>query len=210
MKQYYLVTQSNSHIVQSYRIFMTNKFYKCDYCNRDFSRKWNALRHNKIKHSNAAKISDDNINTNGLSYKSRNKYYEYQNKFKLLKQVEREIDKNEFDFYFSDLFTANPTDIKIIKIIDQLIKPFDELKDLLIDIEDKTKAFVLVNSLYSSLQTNNPVHSMNETVELYRSMRGVKKIAKYMSILEGEISDDPLLILREKIQTSPIFGRQNN
>jgi hypothetical protein len=183
---------------------MTNKFYKCGDCNSTFSRKWNALRHNKLKHSNSAQISNDNIEDKGSSYKSHNKYYDYQLKFKVLGEVEGEINDNEFDMYFSDIFTANPIDIKIIKIIDQLIRPFEELEDLLGPIGEKTKATILLNSLYACLQTHNPVNSMNETVELYRSMNGIKKIAHYISIGDRESSKDPISILKEKFNI-PIF-----
>jgi hypothetical protein len=189
---------------------MTNKFYKCDDCNRRFSRNWNALRHNKLKHSNSAQISNDNIGAKGSSHRSHNKYYDYKLKFNVLEQVESEINDNQLDMYFSDFFSPNPIDIKIIKIIDQLIRPFEELEALLGPIGEKTKATILLNSLYSCLQTHNPVNSMNETVELYRSMKGIKKIAYYMSKVDRESSKDPILILKEKIQHSHIFKRQNN
>ena len=60
---------------------MTNKNYKCDDCNSSFSRKWNALRHNETKHANSARIYNDNIRTNRVSYKIHNNcncyYYSY-------------------------------------------------------------------------------------------------------------------------------------
>ena len=189
---------------------MTNKFYKCDNCNSRFGRKWNALRHNKLKHSNSAQIFNDNIKPEGYSSRSHNKYYDYQSKFNVLAQVESEINDNQLDMYFSDFFSPNPGDIKIIKIIDQLIRPFEELEVLLGPIGEKTKATILLNCLYSCLQTHNPVNSMNETVELYRSMKGIKKMAYYMSKVDQEFSEDPILILKAVIQHSHIFKRQNN
>jgi hypothetical protein len=184
---------------------MRNKFYKCDGCSSSFSRKWNALRHNKLKHSNSAQISNNKSKTDRFSYRARNKYSDYQLKFRELEKVESEINDNEFGIYFSEFFTANPIDIKIIKIIDQLIGPLEELEDLLLGpIGEKTKAKILLNSLYSCLQTHNPVNSMNETVELYRSMNGIKKIAHYISIGDRESSKDPISILKEKFNI-PIF-----
>jgi hypothetical protein len=50
---------------------MRNKFYKCDGCSSSFSRKWNALRHNKLKHSNSAQIFNDNIKPEGLCSRSQ-------------------------------------------------------------------------------------------------------------------------------------------
>jgi len=132
---------------------MTNKFYKCSECNSSFSRKWNALRHNKIKHSNFAKISNDNIKAERFSYKSHNKLYDYKFKFKLLEQVENETNRNEYGLYFSDSFTADPIDIKIIKIIDQVIKPFEELECLSGRLEERTKAKILLKSLFMLTNT---------------------------------------------------------
>ena len=124
--------------------------------------------------------------------------------------MESDLDDNETDMCFSDFFSANPTDIKIIKIIDQLIRPFEELETLLGPIGEKTKANILLNSFYACLQTHNPVRSMNETVELYRSMKGIKKITHYISKVDQESSKEPISILKEKIQHSHIFKRQNN
>jgi len=51
---------------------------------------------------------------------------------------------------------------------------------------------------------------MNDTIELYRSMKGIKKIADYMSKVEEQSSGDPISILKEIIQDSYIFKSQNN
>ena len=77
-------------------------------------------------------------------------------------------------------------------------------------IDGKTKAFILLKSLLASLQTNEPVESLNNTVELYRSMKSTKKIAHYMSKLDAETSTEPIMILKRKIKNSYIFGRHNN
>lgn len=120
---------------------MGSKSYKCNQCDRSFSRKWNALRHNELKHANLAHITNNSIKTiktNRVSYKVHNKYYDYKIKFNILRQVETELNDYKFGIYFSDSFTENPIDIKIIKIIDQLIRPFEELEDLLGPIGEKT------------------------------------------------------------------------
>ena len=112
--------------------------------------------------------------------------------------------------YFSDYFSANPVDLKIIKIIDQLIEPIEELEKILGQINERTKAFILLQSLFASLQTNEPVKSLNETVELYRSMKVTKKIVRYMSKLDVESSEEPMLLLKRKIKNSYIFRGHNN
>ena len=67
---------------------------------------------------------------------SHNKFHNYNKKFKILNQTDLEV-YNEYDL--SDIFTLNEDDFKIIKIIDQLIKPFNELEELLINSDQKTR-----------------------------------------------------------------------
>lgn len=57
----------------------------------------------------------------------------------MLEKVETEFTDDGFRVNFSDYFSARPDDIKIIKIIDRLIKPFEELEELLDSIDEKTK-----------------------------------------------------------------------
>ena len=189
---------------------MKYKAYKCDHCNRSFGRKWNALRHSKLKHTNLAQISKDNIKIDRFSYKTHNKYYDYQTKFKILGDIETQLETIEPGIYFSDYFSANPVDLKIIKIIDQLIEPIEELEKILGRINERTKAFILLQSLFASLQTNEPVKSLIETVELYHSMKVTKKIVRYMSKLDVESSEEPMLLLKRKIKNSYIFRGHNN
>jgi hypothetical protein len=90
-----------------------------------------------------------------------------------------------------------------------LTKPFEELEELLDSINDITKARVLWGSFCACLQTHNPVKSLNETVELYRSMRAVNKIANYIPKTQTETLE-PITIIKDKIKNSHIFRRQNN
>lgn len=116
---------------------------------------------------------------------------------------------NEYDVNLSDIFGLNKEDFKIIKIIDQLIKPYSELEVLLRDTDQRTKAFILSRSFDLSLKSNNPVRSMSEMVELLRSINGIKKIAMYKYLL-ANTSSDPISAVKEKIKNSFIFQRQNN
>ena len=188
---------------------MKSKFYCCDQCGQNFGRKANALRHNSLIHANSADIINNKLEASDVSYKSHNKFYDYKTKFDILEKVEIEITDDEFCVNFSDYFSYRPDDIKIIKIIDQLIKPFEELEELLDSIDEKTKARVIWGSFCACLDTHNPVKSLNETVELYRSMKAVNKIANYIPETETENSE-AVLILKGKIKNSYIFRRQNN
>ena len=139
-------------------------------------------------------------------YKSHNKYYNYQKKFDILIQAGIPT-YNEYDENLSDIFNLDKEDFKIIKIIDQLIKPFTELEDLLSRTDPKTRAFVLTKSFDQSLRSLNPVEAMNEMVELLCSIKGIKKIAKYRSMIATTSSLDPILETKEKIKNSYLFGR---
>lgn len=118
---------------------------------------------------------------------------------------------NEYDENLSDIFNLDKEDFKIIKIIDQLIKPFNELEELLIDFDPKTRALILLRSFDLSLRSHNPVSAMNEMVELLRSINGIKKIANYKSLLVTTTTPlDPIFEIKEKIKNSYLFKRQNN
>jgi len=186
---------------------MKKNFYKCNGCERKFGRKWNALRHSRSIHSSASEIISNNIKPK-TSYISNNKYNRFQKKFDILNKAGIEI-YNEYDENMSDIFDIDEKDFKIIKIIDQLIKPFKELEELLIDYDKKTRALILTRSFNLSLQSHNPVNSMNEMIELLRSKNGIKKIAEYKSLVTNT-SIDPISDLKEKIKNSYLFKRQNN
>ena len=186
---------------------MKKKFYKCEECEQKFGRRWNALRHSRLIHGSASDIISNDIKPR-TSYISHNKFHNYQKKFNILNQARIEV-YNEYDRNLSDIFNLDKEDFKIIKIIDQLIKPFNELEELLIGTDEKTKAFILSGSFDVSLQSHNPVNSMNEMVELLRSIYGIKNIAKYRSLVTTT-SIDPISDIKEKIKNSYIFDRQNN
>lgn len=139
---------------------------------------------------------------------SRNKYHNYQKKFNILNQTDIEI-HNEYDEEMSDIFDLSKEEFKIIKIINQLIKPFSELEELLMHANPQSRAFILSRSFDESIQSHNPVGTLNEMVELLRFINGIKKIAKYQSMIIKTPSD-PISNIKEKIKNSYLFERQNN
>ncbi|WP_415310612.1 hypothetical protein [Candidatus Nitrosocosmicus sp. FF01] len=186
---------------------MKKKFYQCDECGEKFGRKWNAQRHNKTKHSSASEIIDMNVKNKTLN-RSSNIYVRYNNKFDILNQTDLEI-YNKYNKKFPDIFNLSKEDVKIIKIIDQLIKPFNELEALLNHTDEETKAFILSESFDMSIQSHTPVEDMNEMVELLRSIDGIKKISKYRKMNDNTIGD-PITDIKRKIEKSFLFNRPNN
>ena len=118
---------------------MKKKFYKCQNCGQKFGRRWNASRHSRLIHGSTSSIIGNDVKPR-TSLMSYNRVYNYDKKFKILDQTDLEV-YNEYDS--SDIFSLNLDDLKIIKIIDQLIKPFNELEELLIDTDQKTRVFIL-------------------------------------------------------------------
>lgn len=126
-----------------------------------------------------------------ISYKFQNKYYHYEWIFKILNQFDINSYHSPYENY-SYIFSVTREDVKIIKIINQLIKPFNELEELLKPFDERIKALILLKSFDASLKTNNPVRFMNETVETFRSIDGIKKIAEYMQQRDNKLSEDSL------------------
>jgi hypothetical protein len=185
---------------------MKKKFYECDICDQKFGRKWNTQRHSQTIHSVASSIISNN-NQHAISSMSQNKYSNYKKRLDMLNDVGKDLWNKDGDF--SDIFKLDDKDFKIIKIIDQLIKPFNELEGLLINHDPKKKALILSKSFDLSLKSHNPVSTMNEMAELFRSIKGIKKIAKY-HLLTNKNSVDPITDVKNKIKNSNIFERNNN
>jgi hypothetical protein len=182
---------------------MKSKVYKCDMCSQGFSRKWNAFRHNKLIHSDLAIISSNMVKPKSISSSANQKFENYKKKF----------DKFKKGFNYDDSFDPLAIDqasLKYIKIIGQLITPFEELEKLTSRFDDRNKAYILSNSFRSSLKSYNPVKSMNEIVEIYRSLAGRKKILQYVSKLEGVSLEYAGFIIDQEIKNASIFKRQNN
>jgi hypothetical protein len=76
----------------------------------------------------------------------------------------------------------NKTDSKIMKIIGHMIKPYLELEALLYYMNPQDKAKILSNSFISSLLSYNPVKSLHEISEIYRSIQALKVIAQHLSV----------------------------
>ena len=163
---------------------MESKSYICTMCKRKFSRKWNAFRHNITVHSDLSKIV---LNSTNLSSSSLNrlKYTKigHKNKFHKSKYLESIYKSQDDDDYLDTLLFGEKkkTDSKIMKIIGQMIKPYLELEELLNYMNSQDKAKVLSNSFISSLLSYNPVKSLSEISEIYRSNQGLKVIAEHFS-----------------------------
>ena len=153
-------------------------------CKRKFSRKWNAFRHNITVHSDLSKIvlklTNSSHPLNRLKY-TKNAHKNKFHKFKYFQSIYKSQDDedNLDNLLFGEI---NETDSKIMKIIGQMIKPYLELEASLNYMNPQDKAKVLSTSFITSLSSYNPVKSLSEISDIYRSTQGLKLIAEHFSL----------------------------
>ncbi len=198
------VTLSNSYNYLVTDIVMESNVYKCSICNQSFSRRWNASRHNKLIHGDLATILNNKMQPKQFFSKSQNKFQKYMKKFEKF-NIFDEIYGNDWD-----IFTMNPESEKIMKIIGQLIVPFEELEKLTSRFDEDIRAFILYHSFKSCLKSYNPVKSLGEMAEVYRSLEGRQKISSYVSKSTGMPIEEAKSVIDAEIKGASIFKRQNN
>ncbi|MDN5847067.1 MAG: hypothetical protein L0H53_12430 [Candidatus Nitrosocosmicus sp.] len=104
----------------------------------------------------------------------------------------------------------NKTDSKIMKTIGQMIKPYLELEASLSYMTPKDKATVLSTSFLSSQFSYNPVKSLKEISEMYRSNQGLKIITEHLSLAENITVQQASAWVEEAIRNSSFIHRMNN
>lgn len=184
-------------------------------CKRKFRRKWNAFRHNLTVHSDLAKIALCPTNSSTLSLsanRSKDVKKGYSNKFHKFKQWQSKYDSQADDDYLDYLLFGkdNNTDTKIMKIIGQMIKPYLDLQALLDHADPQTKARVLSTSFISSILSYNPVKSLSEISDKYRSNMGLDLIAKHMSEAQNMPIHQATVLVKEAVRNSSLIRRINN
>ncbi len=72
------------------------------------------------------------------------------------------------------------------------------------------KAKVLSNSFISSLLSYNPVKSLREISEIYRSIQALKVIAKHLSVSKSIPMHQATAFVEDAIRNSSLIHRINN
>lgn len=157
-----------------------NYLYRCTVCNSQFTRKWNANRHNRDSH-------------NGLA-----------DTFSIKDNVVLSIRNNIFP-----LPKNNPTiedeDQIILEVIGKLIGPFDELDQLMGRSAGLKGLNTLMDIFQSALLTPNPVKSLNDSIAQYRYLAGRKKLEEYLVISKSLNPVKAKLLLTQMIKDSIYF-----
>lgn len=193
---------------------MVNKHYTCSFCNKQFRRKWNAFRHNTSVHHDLAKIESRLNSQNLRNQKSLKKRYG-DRFYKNIESISQDnLDESiDFDQICNMTFTGlepNGLDLKINRILGQLIKPFEELESTLSYMDEQARAVVLTNIFESCMKSYNPVKSMIESGRMYQGIAARNKISRYISKALNMKTADSLEHVNRSILSSNIFDRLNN
>ncbi len=131
--------------------------YRCNRCKKNFSRKWNALRHNEQIHYGLATIFNKKtgglfINSNGSNNGAGESY------------------ENEDDEQI------------ITDIFGRLIQPFEELeKTLSGDVQQIELTNYLSDTIIGALSSSDPVKSIQDTLNFNHSIKGKEKMVSYVA-----------------------------
>lgn len=191
---------------------MINFIYTCSMCKGRFSRKGNAFRHNLSLHDDLATIRRE---LNSTMIEQQNKKKTMQKNFtKRFRHIHKNQEtKDNLDEIFFNTITNNLTyqnDTKISRIINQLIKPYLAIQAELNDTNPKDIPSILSTVLVSSLSSYNPVKSLYEAADYYRSMRGLAIMSKNLSLSTGISIELATENIKYAIRNSLLYKRINN
>jgi hypothetical protein len=190
-------------------MLVKGSLYVCSKCDKNFSRKWNAERHNELMHDDLSPIRYRKTKSS-FEPKLKTKGSNHKNKPVLFQSIDSAFKDIDIGKSFSSYEDFGPDKQKIIKIFGQLAQPFEELEKLM-DISDKkSKNNTLCRIFISCLKSSRPVKSMNETVEMHRSMKFRKEIEKQVAMAYKKSADEVTLFLESIIRNSTYFKRNIN
>lgn len=132
--------------------------YVCNHCNKSFSRKWNALRHNNVTHNGLAIIYNK---TTGLVYKNS----------------EESNNKTNFD----PLSQSEIEEQNIIDIFGRIMQPFTELEKELDGLTESQKNINLSLLIVNALRSADPVKMIQDNLYFVRAVNGKAKIVSYVA-----------------------------
>jgi hypothetical protein len=131
----------------------------CLNCRQDFTRKWNAQRHNKHAHAGAAKI----LSTNSLQYG----------------KVFGEAWTSQENL--SPSYNEEAGQNRLFDILEGIGKEFEECDRLLQEFPIKTRQETLGWEVYNAISSNNPKRSMKSSLESIRRGMMIACVAKAMN-----------------------------
>jgi hypothetical protein len=132
--------------------------YTCNQCNKNFKRKWNALRHNEKIHHELAIIHNQ---SNGFIFQNSKKSNDVTN--------------------FDPLYENEIQEQNIVDIFGKLMHPFAELEKELDGITESAKINYLYTLVVGALNSSDPVKMLQDALHFNRSVKGKVKIVSYVA-----------------------------
>ena len=132
--------------------------YSCNQCNKNFKRKWNALRHNKKIHHELAIIFNK---TNGFVYQNSKESNNVTN--------------------FDPLYEQEVEEQNIVDIFGKLMHPFAELEKELDGSLESNKVNYLSTLVVGALASSDPVKTLQDALQFHRSIKGKVRIISYVA-----------------------------
>jgi hypothetical protein len=183
--------------------------YDCSKCNKSFSRKWNAERHNERMHDDLSTIRHRKTKSEFEPKLKTKKQYQ-KSKPNLFQSFNSAIKDNDQGKSFPSYVNSGSDNLKIMKIFGRLAQPFEELEKLMDEYDEKPKSSFLCQIFISCLKSPRPVKSMNETVEAHRSTKCRKKVAKHVAMAYNMSPEEVSLFLDSTIRNSAFFKKNIN
>jgi hypothetical protein len=163
-----------------------SRYYKCNICNKKFTRKWNANRHNNNAHAGTSIIFN---NETGQILDTKKLYPRHM------------IDKD---------YESETNDEVVLDIIGKMLQPFEELENLYANQSEMERTKHLSELLVVALKTSNPVKSLNFTLDFQRSMRAKIKFMDYISKSMNASPTAGESILEDLIKSNRLYQNKSN
>jgi hypothetical protein len=152
--------------------------YICNQCNKNFSRRWNALRHNKQIHHGLAIVYN---RTTGLT-------------------IRNSIESNDIP-YINDF----AEEINIYNIFGKLLQPLTELEKALDDRSESEKNNYLSAIIVAAINSPDPLQLIQYDLDFIRSQKGKQKIVSYLVKGKNMNNVQAEQYLKEMIKSSKYF-----
>ena len=130
--------------------------YKCSLCTKNFSRKWNANRHNSSIHTGFSVIYD---NETKIKINNKNPYQNNPIKGQVPETNEKII----------------------LDIFGKMLQPFEELENLVTNKSKDEQIKFLSELLVEALSSSNPVRHFIDAIEFHHSLNAKLKFIEYIS-----------------------------
>jgi hypothetical protein len=198
--------------------------YICTTCNRTFSRKNNAERHNSSLHDEMAIIF--NKDTGWRSDKAKENKSSFSLSFSSSKSPTDATTHNDtipssqvpYPSNLEDLkvgitdpeIDINTADEKFFEIFEKISPLIDELDILLSEYKyHEERINILSDGIILALMSPNPVRSLKDLINLQRLYKGITKASGFVSISKNITPAQALSMLKAMVLSAPYSKNKN-